>query len=212
MNIKLMSVLGIVCLMLILIIIGEWFYAGWTQKQVLMAITTPEKKSAHDEMPTIELTKQTEAGYTDLVARPLFIKGRKPVDEPTPEEEQASAAAAVAVVFDWELSGIYTTTKGLSGLFSRAKSKAAKDNYRKISIGADLDGWKLTQISTDRAVFKQGTQEKELLLRKPKLKNSTPKTNVPNLPNVPNQPNAPQPEEDNQPPPPAEGEPENPNE
>jgi hypothetical protein len=212
MNIKLMSVLGIVCLMLILVIIGEWFYAGWTQNQVLMAITTPEKKSAHDEMPTIELTKQTEASYTDLVARPLFIKGRKPVDEPTPEEVQASAAAAVVVVFDWELSGIYTTNKGLSGLFSRSKSKAAKDNYRKISVGADLDGWKLTEISTDRAVLKQGTQEKQLLLRKQKLKDLTPKTNAPNLSNVPNQPNAPQPEEDNQPPPPAEGETENTNE
>ena len=212
MNIKLMSMLGFVCLMLILIIIGEWFYAGWTQKQVLMSITASEKKSAHDEMPTIDLSKQTEAGYTDLVTRPLFIKGRKPIDEPTPEEEQASAAAAVVVVFDWELSGIYTTTKGLSGLFSRAKSKAAKDNYRKISIGADLDGWKLTEISTDRAVLKQGAQEKQLLLRKQKLKNSTPKTNVPNLPNVPNQLNAPQPEEDNQPPPPAEGEIENPHE
>lgn len=211
MNIKLMSMLGIVCLMLILIIIGEWFYAGWTQKQVLMAITAPEKKSAHDEMPTIELTKQTEAGYTDLVTRPLFIKGRKPVDEPTPEEAQASAAAAVAVVFDWELSGIYTTHKGLAALFNRSKSKAAKDNYRKISVGADLDGWKLTEISADRAVLKQGAQEKELLLRKPKLKDLSRKPNQPNLPNVPNQPNAPQPE-DNQPPPPAEGEPENTNE
>ncbi len=211
MNIKLMSMLGIVCLMLILIIIGEWFYAGWTQKQVLMAITAPEKKSAHDEMPTIELTKQTEAGYTDLVTRPLFIKGRKPVDEPTPEEAQASAAAAVAVVFDWELSGIYTTNKGLAALFNRSKSKAAKDNYRKISVGADLDGWKLTEISADRAVLKQGAQEKELLLRKPKLKDLSRKPNQPNLPNVPNQPNAPQPE-DNQPPPPAEGEPENTNE
>ena len=212
MNIKLMSVLGIVCLALVLIIIGEWFYAGWTQKQVLMSVTTPEKKSAHDEMPTIELTKQTEASYTDLVARPLFIKGRKPVDEPTPEEAQASAAAAVAVVFDWELSGIYTTNKGLSGLFSRSKSKAAKDNYRKISVGADLDGWKLTEISTDRALLKQGAQEKELLLRKPKSKDLSRKPNQPNLPNVPNQPNAPQPEEDNQPPPPAEGEIESTNE
>ena len=212
MNIKLMSVLGIVCLALVLIIIGEWFYAGWTQKQVLISITTPEKKSTHDEMPTIELTKQTEASYTDLVARPLFIKGRKPVDEPTPEEAQASAAAAVAVVFDWELSGIYTTNKGLSGLFSRSKSKAAKDNYRKISVGADLDGWKLTEISTDRALLKQGAQEKELLLRKPKSKDLSRKPNQPNLPNVPNQPNAPQPEEDNQPPPPAEGETESTNE
>ena len=50
----------------------------------------------------------------------------------------------------------------------------------------------------------QGDQQKELLLRKPKLKELPKKSNAPNIPN------APQPE-DNQPPP-AEGELENTNE
>jgi len=115
------------------------------------------------------------------VARPLFIKGRRPVDEPSPEEAQAIKA----ITFDWQLNGVYSTKKGLSALFSRSKSKVPKDNYRKITAGADLDGWKLIEIHKDRAMLKQGDQQKELLLRKPKLKELPKKSNVPNKTNSP---------------------------
>lgn len=192
MNSKLVSILTSVCLVLILIIIGEWFYAVRVQKQTLASTTSSDTKILHDEMPGIELTRQAEESYEDLVARPLFIKGRKPVDEPTPEETQTANAANT---FDWELNGVYSTKNGLSALFSRSKSKVRKDNFRKISAGADLDGWKLKEIHKDRAILSQGNQNKELLLRKPKPKElpMTAKTSkIPNAPNVPNKPNSPQ--------------------
>ncbi len=201
MNSKLVSVLASVCIVCTLIIICEWLYAMQAQKQILTFSTSTETKISHDEMPDIELTRQSEDSYVDLVARPLFIKGRKPVDEPSPEEVQNMA---VVNIFDWELNGVYTTKKGLSALFSRSKSKVAKDNHRRIGIGADLDGWKLTELHQDKAILNQGNEQKELLLRKPKLKDLSKKPDQPNIPN------APQPE-DNQPPP-AEGELENTNE
>jgi len=67
------------------IIIGEWLYAVQAQKHVLTSSTSTETKISTDEMPGIELTRQSEESYADLVARPLFIKGRKPVDEPSPD-------------------------------------------------------------------------------------------------------------------------------
>jgi len=188
MNSKLVSVLASVCIVCAMIIIGEWFYAVRAQKHTLTSTTSAETKIAHDEMPGIELTRQSEASYADLVARPLFIKGRKPVDEPSPEEAQA---VAVAVVFDWELNGVYTTKKGLSALFSRSTSKVRKDNYRKITAGTDLDGWKLTEIHKDSVILKQGSQRKDLLLRKPKSKELSRKANIPKIPNAPNMPNIP---------------------
>jgi hypothetical protein len=200
MNSKLVSVLASVCIVCVLIIIGEWLYAVQAQKHTLASSTSTETKISHDEMPGIDLTRQSEESYADLVARPLFIKGRKPVDEPSPEEAQNMA---VANIFDWQLNGVYTTKKGLSALFSRSKSKVAKDNHRRIGIEADLDGWKLTEIHQDRVILNQGNEQKELLLRKPKLKEKS------NKPNVPNIPNAPQPEDSA---PPAEGELENTNE
>jgi hypothetical protein len=206
MNTKLVSVLAAVCLVCALIIIGEWFYSVQAQKQILSSITSGETTQSDDEMPGIELTQKSEESYVDLVSRPLFIKGRKPVDEPSPEDELTNA---VAKNFDWQLNGVYSTKKGLAALFSRSTSKVPKDNHRKINTGADLDGWKLTEIQKDRAIFKQGDQQKELLLRKPKLKELPNKSRVPNMPNVPQPEVSPQPEVNPQP---AEGEFENNNE
>jgi hypothetical protein len=45
-----------------------------------------------------------------------------------------------------------------------------KDNYRKITVGDDLDGWKLAEIHKDKVILMQGDDQKELLLRKPKPK------------------------------------------
>jgi hypothetical protein len=194
MNSKLIVLLLALCTLLVLLISGEWLYAKKAQKELLDSTSPSSTKKSSDEFPTIELTKQPEESYEDMVARPLFIKGRKPVDEPKPDDP---AVPAVAVVFDWELSGIYTKNKTLSALFSRAKAKVPKDNYRKITVGTDLDGWKLTEIRKDRAIFTQAGTQKELLLRKPKPKQPHGDRNNPAIPNqrqVPNPGSIPNPE------------------
>jgi len=175
MNIKLIKLLVSVGIGLCLVIAGEWLYARYMRERLLTSISSekPQEYKA-DQLPDIELTRQPEDNYVDLVARPLFIKGRRPVDEPVRETGQA---AAKTETFDWQLTGVYSTKKTVSALFSRAKSKVAKDNHRKITVGEDLDGWKLIEINKDRALLKQGSKEKELLLRKPKLKTPLPGAN-----------------------------------
>ena len=234
MNSKFVSILSSLCIACALIIIGEWLYAVRAQKHALTSTISTETKKSQDEMPRIDLAGQSEESYQDLVAKPLFIKGRKPVAEPKPEEEQASN---VSKTFDWQLNGVYSTKNGLSALFSRSTTKVPKDNYRRIRAGADLDGWKLTEVHKDRAILMQGDQQKELLLRKPKLKGLSKKSKVPDMPNIhqpvegvpPPEGNVPPPEESIPPPedglvppedsiepelspPPAEGEFENNNE
>lgn len=168
MNTKLVKLLASVCISLCLIIAVEWMYASYMRHRLLASISSekPQDYKA-DELPEIELTKKPEGSYADLVARPLFVKGRRAVDEPRTEAEQANAKSES---FDWQLTGVYSTKNTVSALFSRSKSKVAKDNHRKLTVGDDLDGWKLTEINRDRAVLKQGGNEKELLLRKPKPK------------------------------------------
>lgn len=175
MNSKLIKLLVSICISLSLVITAECLYARYMRHRLLTSIMSakPQDYKA-DELPDIELTRQPEESYVDLVARPLFIKGRKAVDEQRPEVSQA--AAAKPENFDWQLTGVYSTQKKVSALFSRSKSKVAKDNYRKITVGDDIDGWKLIEINKDRAVLKQGNSEKELLLRKPKAKTLPPGT------------------------------------
>lgn len=185
MNTRLVSVLAIVCTVLVLIIIGEWLYALQSQKRALAPTGSGETKIPLDELPGIELLRRTEESYADMVARPLFIKGRKPVDEPSNEKAQG---LAVANTFEWQLDGVYTTKKGLFALFSRSLSKVPKDNYRKLTVDADLDGWKLTEIHTDKVLLKQGSEQKELMLRKPKFKKLPKKAFTPDAHNAPKNP------------------------
>ncbi len=179
-NNKLVTVSGIVCAMLLLILIGELLYAKQMQNQLLSSNLSAEPNSAKDEMPSVDLMQRSEESYADMVNKPLFIEGRKPVAEPSPEQLQANA---VTIKFDWLLNGVYTTTKGLSALFSRATIKVPKDNHRKIKPGDHLDGWKLTEIHKDKVILTLDGNRKELLLRKPKLKQLPQKKN-----NTPPQP------------------------
>lgn len=181
MNSKLIISLLLACLVLILLITAEWFYAKKVRIKLLSPANITVKKLPLDEMPSINLLKQSEENYVDLVTRPLFIKGRRPVDEPSPEAVQAGVNASS---FDWQLNGVYTTKKGLYALVSRDKKKLPKDNYRKITVKEnvdlknhptvknELDGWNLTKILKDRIILKQGTSQKELMLKKDKPKNA----------------------------------------
>ncbi|MGZ5008133.1 MAG: hypothetical protein ACXWE9_06360 [Methylobacter sp.] len=178
MNTKLIKLLASVCIGLCVVIAVEWLTAGYMRHQLLKSIGSAKLQDYKaDQLPTIELAKQPEQSYVDLVARPLFIKGRRAVDEPRPETLQGEAAKPEN--FDWQLSGVYSTKKATLALFGRSKSKVAKDNYRKITIGDDLDGWKLIEINKDRAVLRRGLSDKELLLRKAKPKTLPPGANIP---------------------------------
>jgi len=74
MNSKFVSILSSICIVCALIIIGEWFYAVQAQKNALTSTTSTEIKKSPDEMPRIELTRQPEESYQDLVAKPYLLK------------------------------------------------------------------------------------------------------------------------------------------
>lgn len=169
MNLKLIKLLAAICAFLSVIILCEGLYALYAQKNLLTSIQSSGKqKNTTIELPAIELTKQPETSYTELVNRPLFIPGRKPVAEP--DSKDAKPAAVASQNFNWALNGVYTHKNGLYALLSRTNTKVAKDNFRKVTKDNDIDGWKLTEIYKDKIVVSQGNQTKELPLRKPKPK------------------------------------------
>lgn len=135
------------------------------------AISQNKTNNAESEssIPELDLTATGEDSYSDLVERPMFIKGRKPVNEPVPETVPVAAVKKVEA-FVWELSGIFTTPKGVTAFFNRTNAKVPKDNYRKYKVGQELDGWKVTEIHTDNVVLMQTNETKTLPLRKLKPK------------------------------------------
>ncbi len=207
MNRKRLTLLAAICSVCILIIISEWLYGLWAQKKALNSTNVAHPELSIDKMPVIDLLNQPEENYANLVTRPLFIKGRRPVKEIS--QEARLAAGTIANTFDWQVNGIYTTPKGASALFSRSSAKTTKNSHRKLTIGAELDGWKLTEIHKDRVLLMQNNQSKELLLQKAKPKELSKNLNnplvagmPPEAPNIPpspevfnpfNTPNSPQP-------------------
>jgi hypothetical protein len=164
-----------ICFVLSLVIVLEQIVGYQSQKKLLNSISSNTKQASYKDMPHIDLNQQPEESYEDLVNRPLFIAGRKPVAE-------LDAVGSGIANFDWLLSGIYTSKKGLMVLLTRttalpiealpdtADGKQNADNYRKLTLGSDIDNWKITEILKDRIILTQGLTEKQLPLRKPKAR------------------------------------------
>jgi hypothetical protein len=158
------SKLLLICLILLLIFTLEWFYGLYIQKQILSSISTKTKASSASFMPHFDLNQQPETSYSDLVNRPLFIQGRRSV-----EDTNITHTTGVTNNMDWQLSGVYTTRKGLMALLSRTTENTAESKpYRKVIIGTEFDGWAVTGIYNDRIRLTRGNQEKDLPLRKPR--------------------------------------------
>lgn len=97
--------------------------------------------------------------FADLVERPLFFQGRRvPV--------QAEAAKADKPL-DTVLHGVVT---GPSGTFALLKEKDGK--YHRLREKEMLHNWRLSAILQDRVRLERGVEKAELLLQKPKPKDS----------------------------------------
>jgi hypothetical protein len=147
-----------------------------TTQPIDAAALTVQKKNVtalQEEATDLNLSDPSEDNYSDLVERPMFIKGRKPVEEPIPEE-MALATAQKTENVNWELIGIYSTPKGTTAFFSRSNGRLPKDNFRKCKLGDVLDGWHLSEINENAVSLTQGTETKKLPLRKMKPKYPTP--------------------------------------
>jgi hypothetical protein len=160
----------------VFVLAGEWFTGSKISDTVTHESKTVETQD--EELPSLDLEAKSEDEYSDLVERPLFIKGRKPVLEP--ETESAPVAEVKRMeAFVWNLTGVFTTPKGVTAFFSRINGKVEKDNYRKLQLGGEIDGWKLSEIHPDKVMFTQTGETKILPLRKAKPKNLPPTPAVP---------------------------------
>lgn len=157
--------------LLAIVLAGEWYAEQETPE--ILQVQTKTAETASEELPSLNLDETSEESYSDLVERPLFIKGRKPVAEPEPETVPVAAVKKIEA-FNWELTGIFATPKGVMTFFSRTGTKVPKDNYRKHKLGDEIDGWKVSAIQPDNVTLTQAGETKVLPLRKIKPKNPVP--------------------------------------
>lgn len=161
--------------LLAFILAGEWL--SQTDKTSSVSKNKTENSEIEQTLPEIDLQERSEDSYSDLVERPMFIKGRKPVEEPV-AESTAPVVAKRPDVFNWTLTGIFTAPKGVTAFFTRINNKVEKDNYRKPKLGEELDGWKIAEIHPNSVTLTQSGETKTLQLLKPKPKTVMPTGNT----------------------------------
>ncbi len=178
MNRNLIKLLLSLCLILLLVLLAEWWLADGVDRSLENGERERSEKDAlRTELPEIKLSAGSAETYADMVERPLFIEGRRPVAE---DDEEADQQQEVDSVDDLVLIGIYTDDKRLMALFSK---KGRGRDFLKKSQGDDIGGWLLEEVRSDSVVLDKDGKRQTLLLRKPKLQPAQPPAPaVPRLP------------------------------
>lgn len=165
--------LGLLVLLLLVLFV-EWQFIGGSEPRLVKS-SSLEKKTPNQEirLPVLALKKQSLDDYDEMVERPLFIKGRKPVSE-NKVEKTHEVKTEYSPIDKINLVGLYSVKDRKVALFS----KQAKDkHYPKRSEGEDIFGWQLKKILPDRVILERDGKEERLKLRKPKPK-TTQSTNI----------------------------------
>ena len=165
-NVKLLSLLLICCAVLAIIVIGEWWYANYSYQNLLTSIEDiDEEADGIETMPEIKLAEKSQESYSAMVNRPLFTEGRKPIDE----ADEATSVQEFTGKIELVLTGLVETPEGITAMLQDNNKK----HYR-AKQGEEAQGWEVTKIEADKVIVEQGSNRKELMLRKPKPVQTSP--------------------------------------
>lgn len=169
MNSKIVQLLLVLSALFLAVLLLEWVLIGISDRKLKQSVNEVyESTDSVIELPELKLSKKPIEAYTDLVERPLFIKGRRPIIEEAPEE----GPDEVANIDNIELFGIYLTQEEKKALFS--EKGAGSRAYLKKSEGEEISGWYIKTIYPDSVLLEQSGNNQTLLLRKPKPKHIKP--------------------------------------
>lgn len=156
--------LAVAGVLLVLVVLGEWGVKTLSHRSVRESIEL-QARAGGDSAPNLAAEKDFALAeverFADLVERPLFFQGRRP---PVQAE-----GAKPDKPFDAQLHGVVATPDGALALLKEKDGK-----YHRLREKEMLLGWRLTAILPDRVRLERGDEKMELLLHKPKPKESSP--------------------------------------
>lgn len=163
---------GFFCLLLA----GEWWY-GQSFREEMLADLFKVNKAEFEMQPIPEypFIRVPADQFTNFVERPVFFEGRKPIDKIIDANvQQEPVIKPPTEPFDYLLTGIINTPKGIRVLFQDPKASVYADRFKKLKQGDSLAGWKLIEIQTDQVKMQSDSETKEILLLKAKPKTPMP--------------------------------------
>jgi len=157
---SLIKLLLLASVLLLGLLILEWFWLNHVEED--KAIIQPASMENQIRLPDSEFTQLPFDNYQEIVMRPLFIEGRRPIEGGSDDD---SIAAISNDIKQFVLMGVYTIENKLIALI---KDQMNADHYLKKSLGDEIAGWTIKQILTDRIIIERSGQTQEIELRKPK--------------------------------------------
>jgi hypothetical protein len=162
MNLKLVKLQIVLCGLLGSLLITEWAYSAFFGVNPKLSPTSIPSGNGEDAVQSFPELVAVNTNLNELVDRPLFIEGRKPIVE-TPVDDQKPLETGQ--IDEWMLIGIFNKNQQSMALFTK-KDEAKK--FMKIPIQQNISGWLLKEIQSDRVILQQADQQKMIMLRKPR--------------------------------------------
>lgn len=164
MNQKLIKMQVLAGGLLSLCLVAEWSYSRFADAQLQSRLAPlAQSDSAAEELPSMSNSKSSAESYSEIVDRPVFLEGRRPIVEAPPSD--TAQAQDVGQIDDWALIGVYNKDERPTALFSK-RNETRK--FLKITEEQSISGWQLKKIQSDHVVLQQAGQEKSVVLRKPR--------------------------------------------
>jgi len=156
---SLIKLLSLVSVLLLGLLILEWFWLNHVDED--KAIVQPVSTDDQSRLPEIEFTQLPLDNYQEIVMRPLFIEGRRPIEA----DSNDSIAAITNDIKQFALMGVYTIENKPVALI---KDQVNAGHYLKKMAGDEIAGWTIKQILPDQMIIERSGQTQEIELRKPK--------------------------------------------
>ncbi len=126
-----------------------------------------------EQIPNYQFNKQQLIDYADIVERPLFFKGRRPI---VINDEDTSSIEEIKVVdkIDYIFMGVTDTPRGLFAFFKNPKAGPDNEKFLRFEQGALMQGWVLKTINHNLVVIENEGKNETIKLRKPLKASSVP--------------------------------------
>lgn len=156
-------ILAGLCVVFGVVVLLEWSRLESQLRDRQSAIVTPiESELSFEKISEVDLELPVIDSYTDLIERPLFVEGRRPLEESDDALQQADKYQGEIRA---KLMGIYSGSDGMTALILDAEGK-----YVRVKKQDSVDGWQVEALFPDRVTLKQGVETQDLKLHKPKPK------------------------------------------
>ncbi len=166
-----LTFLFVICSVVLLLLIAVQFYLGKNfRTQMLQNLKNVDRAEfSMQAIPSYHFDEQSIEDYVDMVERPIFFKGRRPVE---PTDESSEQVNRVNEKIDFSLIGIINTPRGEYALFLNPRAKPGEGRFSRFKKGEDMNGRMIKEIKPDRVIISSDGNDEEIPLAKPRPKQS----------------------------------------